>query len=523
MGIYLNPSTVKFEESLASKIYVDKSDLIKYTNSVAGTRQKSICVSRPRRFGKSMAAEMLAAYYERGVDTRELFHGLNIETCESFETHLNQYNVIFLNIQKFLSRTHDVDQMQVLLEERVLRDILREYPNVTYIDRDDLISVLEDVFAETNTPFVFIIDEWDCIFRENQNDHEAQKRYLDFLRNLLKDADYVKLAYMTGILPIKKYGSHSALNMFDEFSMTDPGQLAEYFGFTEEEVSDLCEKYEMDFDETRRWYDGYRFNDTQHIYSPRSVVTAMLRHEFGNYWTKTETYEALKIYIEMNYDGLRDAVTELMAGARRRINTEKFTNDMTTFQSKDDVLTLLIHLGYLAYDVEREEVFVPNSEVSREFVNAVEGAGWQNVADAVRVSEELLKATWRKDENAVAEGLKKAHAETSILTYHDENALSYTLSLAYYSARIYYVVVREMPAGKGFADLVFLPRKNHPDKSAMIVELKWDKSAKGAINQIKEKEYIEALKDYKGSVLLVGVNYNKGQKVHECRIEEVKI
>lgn len=523
MGIYLNPGSGRFEESLASQIYVDKTQMIEYTNLVAGTEQKYVCVSRPRRFGKSMAANMLAAYYGREDDAKELFRALKITDSNEFEKHLNQYNVIFLNVQEFLSETHDVDQMKQQLEKSVLWDLTEAYPDVRFFDRNSLIRSLMDIYQSTKIPFVFIIDEWDCIFRENQNNYEAQKNYLDFLRNLLKDKSYVKLAYMTGILPVKKYGSHSALNMFDEFSMTDPGPLAEYFGFTEQEVRDLCDKYGMDFCEMRRWYDGYRFNETQHIYSPRSVVTALLRHAFGSYWTKTETYEALKIYIEMNFRGLRDMVTELLAGESIELNTGTFTNDMTTFQSADDVLTLLIHLGYLAYDVETKHVFIPNSEVSGEFVNAVKGAGWQDVVEAVGASDALLKATWRMDEAAVADGLKKAHTETSILTYNDENALSYTMSLAYYSARIYYTIVRELPAGKGFADLVFIPRQNHPDKPAMIVELKWDKTAEGAIDQIKRQEYVEALNGFSGNILLVGVNYNKGEKIHECRIEEMEV
>lgn len=523
MGIYLNPGSELFQESLTSQIYIDKSELIAYTNQVLGTRQKYICVSRPRRFGKSMAAEMLASYYSRGKDAGELFQNLNIVANNTFGEHLNQYNVIFLNIQEFFSRAHDMMQMKKLLAKYVLRDLMKAYPEIDYIDREDFSSVLQDIFQETGIPFVFIIDEWDCVFRENQKDETNQKQYLDFLRNLLKDKVYVKLAYMTGILPIKKYGSHSALNMFDEFSMTDPGPLAEYFGFTEEEVRTLCMQYDMSFEEMRRWYDGYQFYEKQHIYSPRSVVTAMLRHEFGNYWTKTETYEALKVYIEMNYDGLRDTVIELLAGARKHINTEKFTNDMTTFQSKDDVLTLLVHLGYLAYDVKEESVFIPNSEVSKEFVNAIEGAGWQEVADAVSQSNNLLKATWHMDETKVPEGMKKAHMETSILTYNDENALAYTMSLAYYSARIYYNVIRELPTGKGFADLVFIPRKNYSDKPAMIIELKWDKTAEGAIEQIKKQEYCEALREYRGNLLLLGINYDKKEKIHECKIEKVSL
>jgi hypothetical protein len=364
-----------------------------------------------------------------------------------------------------------------------------------------------------------IIDEWDCIFRENKKDTTAQNLYLDFLRNFLKDKSYVGLAYMTGILPIKKYGTHSALNMFDEFSMTNPRELAEFVGFTESEVKQLCIQYNMDFEETKRWYDGYQFENIEHIYSPRSVVASMTSHCFDSYWNQTETFEALKDYIVLNYDGLKDIIIELLAGKRRKIDTSFFSNDMTTFKGVDDVLTLLIHLGYLGYDFSNKEVFIPNSEVASEFVTSIKDADWNEVVKALQNSEELLQATWNQDTTAVAEGLEQAHFETSILKYNDENSLACVISLAYYSARTYYTQVRELPTGKGFADLVFLPRKNHLDKPAIVVELKWDKSAKGAIAQIKEKNYCKALEDYQGNLLLVGVNYDVKTKKHECEIE----
>lgn len=521
MGVYLNPGNDKFQMARFSQIYVDKSEMILYANQVAGTEQRFICVSRPRRFGKSMAANMLAAYYQRGVDSKELFQDLKISEDKSFEENLNQYNVIFLNIQEFLSESEDMEQLKKNIEKSILWDLLEEYPDFRYFDQTNLTRTLMDVYKNTNIPFVFIIDEWDCIFRENQNHNEAQKVYLDFLRNLLKDKIYVRLAYMTGILPIKKYGSHSALNMFGEFSMTEPDQLAEYVGFTENEVKALCEEYHMDFNEVQRWYDGYRFDQNIHIYSPRSVVCSMSSGKFRNYWTQTETYEALKVYVEMNFDGLKDTIIELLAGGRKRIDTGTFTNDMTTFQNMDDVLTLLIHLGYLGYDVDTQEVYIPNSEISTEFVNAIKGAGWQDIVEAVKASDELLKAVWNMDEEQVAEGMERAHMETSILSYHDENALAYTVSLAFYSARIYYNVVRELPAGKGFADMVFIPRANHLDKPAMVVELKWNESADGAIHQIKEKEYIKALDGFSGDILLVGINYVKSMKKHECKIEKI--
>ena len=334
---------------------------------------------------------------------------------------------------------------------------------------------------------------------------------------------------MTGILPIKKYGSHSALNMFTEYSMTDPGDMAEFFGFTEEEVKDLCDKYTMNFEEMKAWYDGYglrtHYNKEDKIfsmYNPKSVVESMIRHKFGTYWNQTETYEALKIYIQMNMNGLKDAVVEMLAGGSVRINTGTFGNDMTSFATKDDVMTLLVHLGYLTYDGDRECVSIPNKEVSQEYVNAISTMDWKEVIDSVEKSRQLLKALWNQDGETVARGIEQVHQEVSILQYHDENALSYTVNLAFYFAREYYTIIRELPAGKGFADICFIPRKLHLDKPAVVIELKWDKTAQGAIAQIKNKQYTEALKDYQGDLLLAGINYDKKTKKHTCVIEKIQ-
>lgn len=520
MGSYLNPGNEKFYEACNSKIYVDKTELIRYTNSVLRTSSKYICVSRPRRFGKSIAANMLVAYYSKGCNSKELFYSYKISQADTFEKYCNQYNVIFLNMQEFFSRTHAIDGMLKLLRGRVLREIQRAYPEVDYYDATDLIGSMQDIYDETKQPFIIVIDEWDCIFREFKTDKDVQKVYLDFLRDFLKDKAYIHLVYMTGILPIKKYGTHSALNTFDEYSMLDPGDLAEYVGFTENEVNTLCQKYNMDFDEIRRWYDGYLFDNNCHIYNPRSVVRAMLTHRYNNYWNQTETFEALRDYIVMNYDGLRDIVVELLAGNHKKINSGTFSNDMTTFSSADDVLTLLVHLGYLGYDFENKEIFIPNSEVETEFVNAVQNAGWDEVIQATAISESLLEATWNMDEETVAKGIENVHLETSILTYNDENSLSCTISLAYYSARKYYTVVRELPTGKGFADIVYLPRKKYPEKPAMIVELKWNGSAESAISQIKAKKYSHTINEYSGNLLLVGINYDKESKKHTCLIEK---
>ena len=388
MGHYLNPGTGLFEMSLRSEIYIDKSRLIEQTNRYIKTQQRYLCVSRPRRFGKSMALDMLAAYYDRMEDTQNIFDKLEICQSQSYDQHLNQYDVLRINMQEFLSASSNVDEMLKLLQTRLIKELKERYTEI--VEGDNLVFAMQDIYAKTKYPFVILIDEWDCLFREYQQDQEAQKRYLDFLRLWLKDKEYVALAYMTGILPIKKYGSHSALNMFTEYSMTDPGSLAEFFGFTEEEVAKLCEEYGMDFEEARAWYNGYHLlthnknkNKIYAMYSPKSVVEAMMRHKFGTYWNQTETYEALKIYIQMNMDGLKDAIIKMLAGEKVTINTGTFSNDMTTFSSKDDILTLLVHLGYLNYDSENEKVCIPNKEVSKE----------------------LLEALWNQDEEKVAKGI----------------------------------------------------------------------------------------------------------------------
>ena len=526
MGSYLNPGNFSFCGSLRSKIYVDKSELIAKTNEVLCTEQRYICVSRPRRFGKSMAANMLAAYYDRSENTEELFQNLAIREDKSYKENLNQYDVIKINMQEFLSMSGTMEEMLEMLKNYLAADFEETYPEVRFRDEKNLIQVMKDVFSYTRCPFVILIDEWDCLFREYKQDKDAQKKYLDFLRAWLKDKDYVALAYMTGILPIKKYGSHSALNMFTEYSMTDPGDLAEYFGFTEREVSALCKKYEMSFEEAKTWYDGYQLithrqmgDEIYSMYSPKSVVEAMLRHRFGTYWNQTETYEALKIYIQMDMDGLKDSVVRMLAGEAVPIHIGTFSNDMTTFAMKDDVLTLLVHLGYLTYNSINETVSIPNKEVSREYVNAISTMNWHGVADSVESSRKLLESLWAMDADAVAAGVEKAHEEISIIQYNDENSLSCTIQLAFYFAREYYTMVRELPAGKGFADVCMIPRPCHLDKPAIVIELKWDKSAVGAIEQIKEKQYGNALKDYQGNLLLAGINYNKKTKKHECVIE----
>ena len=522
MGNYLNPGNEKFRRMIQSEIYVDKTGMIKYTNSVLDTAQNYVCVSRPRRFGKSMAANMLTAYYSRGCNSKELFGKFEIAKDKDFEKYLNQYNTIFLNMQEFLSRSHNVEELIDRVKKLVIRDLKMEYPEVDYFDDTDLIECMQDIYAQMQYPFVVIIDEWDCIFREYKQDKEAQEKYLDFLRDLLKDKACIYLSYMTGILPIKKYGTHSALNMFDEFSMIAPGPLACYVGFTEQEVKKLCEQYGMDMEEVKNWYDGYSFDGVLSVYSPRSVVNSMRFRKISNYWNQTETFEALQMYIDMNFEHLKDDVLSMIAGESVAVNTESFTNDMATFRTEDDVLTLLIHLGYLAYDQTRGRTFIPNEEIRQEFLAATKRKKWNELLEFEQQSMDLLEATLDMDEAAVAEAIEKIHmGYASVIQYNNENTLSSVLSIAYLSTLQYYFKpARELPTGRGFADFVYLPKPEYfTDYPALVVELKWNKKAETALQQIKDKKYPASIRQYTGNILLVGISYDKKSRKYQCVIE----
>jgi hypothetical protein len=524
MGIYVNPGRDNFERAVNSEIYVDKTGMLEYTNRILGTEQSCMCVSRPRRFGKSMTANMMIAYYSKGADSRELFTELNISKVPDYEKHLNQHNVICLDIAFELMLLDDTNDVVMSLQQHVVSELRESYPGIVE-EGTGLPMALAQINRKTGEKFIVIIDEWDAIFREEKLNKEIQDQYVNFLRGMFKSAPsaaFIELAYLTGILPIKRYNSESALNNFREFTMTRPGKLAEYIGFTEGEVKELCREYDMDFEETKLWYDGYSFPNLEHVYNPNAVVNAMLNGDYGSYWTDTASYTSLTDLIAMNFDGLKDSILQMLVGERVSVNVRSFQNDMTSFHKRDDVLTLLIHLGYLAYD-KCGYAYIPNEEVKDSFYNAIQDTNWTPVLEACRASDALLKATINGDCDAVAAGIEAVHmANTSILNYNDENALACVITLAYYNAINQYTLHREMPAGKGYADILFRPRR-YSDCPAMVVELKMNQSAESALAQIKERRYVEAFADYEGKVLLVGVNYDKETKEHTCVIEELVI
>ena len=378
MGRFVNPDNSIFQEAVNSEIYVDKSGLISYTNKVLCTTQKFICNSRPRRFGKSMTADMLTAYYSKGANSGELFSLLEISSSSDFEKHLNKYDVIHFDVQWFLGIARNPDCVVARIEKEVINELIEYYPGILQESTDSLSYALSKINNKTGNKFVIIIDEWDVLIRDDANNQKVQDEYISFLRGLFKGTEpskYIALAYLTGILPIKRERTQSALNNFNEYTILDAGPFAKYVGFTEDEVKALSQKYNVSFEEVRRWYDGYLIDD-YHIYNPRAVVCVMLNGKFRSYWSGTSSYSAIVPLINMNYAGLKEAILETISGGNVPVDTSDFQNDVVSFTSKDDVLTYLIHLGYLAYKEKEKTAFIPNEEIREEMNSAVKKKTW---------------------------------------------------------------------------------------------------------------------------------------------------
>ena len=525
MGVFVNPDNSALQVALNSEIYVDKSGLIQYTNKVLNTLQGYICNSRPRRFGKSITANMLTAYYSKGCDSEAMFAGLEISKSADFKKHLNKYDVIHIDIQWCIEPAGGVENVVSFISEKTISELDTYYPNILAEKTISLPDALSQINTAVGKKFIIIIDEWDVLIRDESANAKVQKDYINFLRGMFKGTEptkYIQLAYLTGILPIRKEKSQSGLNNFDEFTMLSASRLAPYMGFTEVEVKKLTEKYHQNLSEVKSWYDGYLLKDTR-VYNPRAIVSAMLHGDFKNYWAETASSDAIMPLISMNYDGLQFAIIEIISGAEVKVDTTVFTNDPSSIASKDDVLTYMIHLGYLGYNQNRKTAFVPNEEIRQELTMAVESKRWNEMITFQQESERLLDATLDMDGAAVAAQIEKIHHEyTSVIQYHNENSLSSVLTIAYLSAMQYYFKpIRELPTGRGFADFVFVPKPEcRNDYPALIVELKWNQNAQTALQQIREKNYPASILDYTGEILLVGINYDRDSKQHQCLIEK---
>ena len=532
MGTYINRGNSEFLD-IVSHEYVDKTSLIPLINATLNSENRYSCVTRCRRFGKSMAAKMLCAYYDKSCDSRELFVGLNAEKDKSFETYLNKYSVLYLDVTSFTARPELRTNIVRNIQNEMCSELKKSFLGVDYSETTDLMGVLSAIHNATGEKFFFIIDEWDAICREFPNRQKMKgdpecitptilDEYVMLLRRLFKTQDSDRVfagAYLTGILPIKKYNTESALNNFCEYSMIDPAYLAACYGFTKDEVQELANRHNASMEELKQWYDGYSIGRAKSIYNPYSVMKALQRGVCKSYWSTTGAYDSVKTYIQMNFEGLKDDIIRMLAGEHVYVDTTEFQNDMRVVNSKNDVLTVLIHLGYLAYDDEVWECYIPNKEVADEMNNAIKATAWDALAKTIQNSKNLLAATLSGNEQAVAQGIDLAHDEhTSILSYNDENSLACVLTIAYIWAKNEYIIHREYATGKGYADLVMIPRRN-VSKPTLVIELKFNHSADTAIDQIKQKNYPSKIAEYTGDILLVGINYDKETKQHTCHIE----
>ena len=527
MGIYVNPGNKAFSR-IVGKNYVDKTKLIDAMNERISGNESLVCVSRPRRFGKSYAACMLTAYYDCSCDSHELFNNKKIAESESYEKHINKYNVILLDISGFISvarrEKSDLTDVPFHIASAIQDEILEIDPDAPK-DKGLEACMIHCADLPNGRPFIFIIDEWDAMIREANDNAEAQQTYLDFLRGWFKNSNFtpkvVAAAYMTGILPIKKDKKQSAISAFDEISMLDPADFAEFVGFTEEEVKTLCKGNLPAFEDVKAWYDGYDLPSVGSIYNPYSVMKALKSGKCQSYWRKTSAAESLKDYINMDFEGLQEMVARLIAGERMRVDVDSFQNDFDSFESADDVLTLLIHLGYLTYHEAERMVEIPNEEVRKEFKEFLAqrkiNSGWISL---IKRSQKLLEDTIAGRSEDVAAAMEEIRAEQyAPQFYNNEQSLRAIIKYAYFVTAGQYTELAEIPGGKGIADVSFIPAPMSR-LPAMVVELKWNKTAGGAISQIKEKKYTAKLKPYAGNILLVGINYDEKTGKHTCLIEK---
>ena len=523
MGIYLNPNNVGFKKALSAKIYVDKTMLISELNKFIDEGNQYICVSRPRRFGKTIATNMLCAYYSKGCDSREMFSKLKISKAKNYEQYLNKLNFISIDVASEYQNAPVKDELLKDLQDRIRREFKAQFPKIKFRNNETLANCMLEVYAATGETFVIILDEYDCLVRNNFGTNLFAD-YLEFLNGLFKSNTLrpaISLAYITGILPVVRDRVQSKLNNFEEYTILNAYELAEFVGFTEQEVKPLCKKYKVDFAKCKKEYDGYAQNGYE-IYNPESVVKCMLKGEFGNFWGKTSTYAVITDRLKHNYKGAKDDVIKMIAGEEVKVDVGMYLNTMTDFTVKDDVFTYLIHLGYLAYNKDKETCRIPNREVRKEWYRAVAAMpDYSKTDEIIKASEELLEQTIQKNSAAVAAALDETHIHvTSNRNYNNENALASAVYIAFVHALNFYNCFKELTTGKGFADLVYVPVEKDPEHPALIFELKHNKSTGKALQQIQSKQYFEALDKYKGNLLFIAINYDADTKKHECEITE---
>ena len=521
MGIYLNPSNDNYTATTRREIFVDKTMMLSVLNQFIKTDNKYICVSRPRRFGKTIAGNMICAYYSKGCDSRSLFEPLKISKDESFESNLNRFNVIKIDVNSEYRNERDEENLLNNLQDKIVAEFSQQFPDITFKEHESVGNCILKVFDAKKEQFVIMMDEYDVLVRENITS-SLFTQYLNFLNGLFKSDTLrpaIALAYLTGILPVIRDKVQSKLNNFEEYTILSAGKLAEFIGFTNDEVKELCQKYNANYTEIKRWYDGYSQKGIE-LYNPESVVKAIVNEEIANYWSKTSTYAVISDRIQENFEGMKDDVVRMLSGESVDVNVTRYMNTMTDFLTRSDAFTYLIHLGYLAYNREDGTCRIPNREVRQEWFNAIETNDEYKITNKIiQSSKELLAETLRKNAEAVARALDVSHIHvTSNRSYNNEDALQSAIYLSFIYALNKYTVIKEATTGKGFADVVFIPYV--PNIPAMIIELKRNDCVESALKQIREKQYFASLEHYSGNLLFIGINYDEKQKTHTCKIEE---
>ena len=525
MGMYLNPNAALLTMQMNSPIYVDKSMIIAELNKLVNTENRFVCVSRPRRFGKTMAGTMIGAYYSKSSDSRELFDRLKISNDPSYERYLGKFNVIKIDLNANYNTCRNPEMVIEETEARVVKEFVAQFPTITFDPDMTLSDAMMAVYAATGEQFVILIDEYDILVRE-QVAKPLFDKYLRFLNGLFKSSTLspaIALAYLTGILPIVREKIQSKLNMFTEFTMVNAGSLAAFVGFTAEESQELCLQHGMDYEECCRWYDGYDLGSVKEVLNPKSVVKAMTDGKYGNYWTVTSSFEALRDYIMLNLNGIRDDVVTMIGGGKVKVDVLWYVNTMTDFYDKDDVFTYLIHLGYLAYDQETQQCYIPNNEVRSQWAYSIRRSpDYKEIVRLIENSESLVQSLLECDEEALAAALDDVHTQvTSPLTYNNEASFQTALGVAFFYATTKFTIIKELPSGNGYADLALIPYV--PNTPAVVIELKNKRSAGSAMQQIIDKHYDQALRHYRGDLLFVGISYDPDTKVHECKISPLVI
>ncbi|MDE6913690.1 MAG: ATP-binding protein [Lachnospiraceae bacterium] len=533
MGMFLNSSIPRevYKEVLLDDYFIDKSMLIHELIPAIGKRNRYFCITRPRRFGKTVVASMVGAFFEKTTEEERLFDNLDISVVGEYETHLNHHNVIYIDFSRAPENCSSYQAYISRIIHGLKADALSEFPDLGLEAGKAIWDILQGIYEITKNKFIFVIDEWDAVFHMSFVSIDEKKEYLFFLKNLLKDQIYVELAYMTGVLPIAKYSSGSELNMFAEYDMATKVKFSEYFGFSEAEVDRLYDIYQnkttnqkITRADLRVWYDGYYTASGERLYNPRSVVLALTDNQLSNYWTSSGPYDEVFYYIKNNIEDVREDLVLMAAGERIAADIGQYAAASMEVSSREQIYSAMVVYGLLTY--EDGEVFIPNKELLDKFNEVLlskDSLGY--VYNLARKSEKMLKATIEGDTKTMEAILQYAHnTESPILSYNNEAELSAVVNLCYLAARDRYRVEREDKAGKGYVDFIFYPERKNRD--CIILELKVDSTPEDAICQIKEKDYAIRFKGklgempkYCGRILAVGISYSKSTKEHRCKVE----